>query len=104
MLARHDGRDERCCDICKALVGSNDGCWRVRFIVAGCLQLFGRVGAVVLVRVGRQGAQADGDAWGLEVGRVEGDDSNDIVVVRLEVLDSDGRFLRRDVADYSCQQ
>lgn len=93
MLAGHDGRDKRGCDIGQALVGSDDGCGRVCFIVVGYLQLFGRVRVVVLVGVGGQCAHANGDARGLEIGRVEGDDSYDIVVVRLEVLDGDGRFL-----------
>ncbi len=54
---------------------------------------------VVLVRVGGQGAQADGHAGGLEVGRVEGDDADGVVVVGLQVLDGDRGLLRGDIPD-----
>lgn len=55
---------------------------------------------VVLIRVGGERAQPDGDAGGLEVGRVESNDSDDIVVIWLEVLYGDGRLLGRYVADW----
>jgi hypothetical protein len=101
VLACHDRRDEWGCDIGKALVRSDDGRGRVVLIVAGSLDFLGRVRIVVLVRVGRQRAQPDGNAGGLEVGRIECDDANDIVVVWLQILNGNGRLLGRYVANWN---
>lgn len=83
MLSCHDGRDKWGCDVGKALVRSNNGCGRVGFIVIGGLEFFGRIWIVVLVRVGGQCAQPNGDAGRLEVGRIERNNSDNIVVVGL---------------------
>lgn len=93
MLPCHDRCDKRCDDIGEALIRSDDGCGCEALIVVGCLRLLGGVRAVPLVGVGGQGAQPDGHARGLEVGRVEGDDANNIVVVWLQVLNRDRRLL-----------
>lgn len=99
MFAGHgrgsDGRD----DIGEGLVRADDGRWGVVIVVAGEGRIFGRVGAVEVIGVGGEGAQADGHAGGLEAGRVERDDADGVVAVGLQVLDGDGGFLGGDVAN-----
>ena len=83
MFSCHDRRNEGGYGVGKALVRADD--WRggVVLVVGWGLKFFRRIGVVVLIRVGRQGAHPDGDAGGLKVGRVEGDDADNIVVVGL---------------------
>jgi hypothetical protein len=83
MLTSHDRCHEWGCNIGQALVGADDGRRCIAFIIGGRCKVFGRIWIVVLVRVGRQCTQSNGDAGGLEVGRVERNNSDDIVVVRL---------------------
>jgi hypothetical protein len=99
VLSCHDRRDEWGDNIGETLVGPNDWGGCVGFIVVGSVEFLGRIGVVVLVRVGGQRAHPNGDTGGLEVGRVQGNDANNVVVVRLQVLDRDGGFLGRYVAD-----
>jgi hypothetical protein len=83
VLSSHDRGHEWSRNIGQALVGADDGGGRIAFVVGGRCEVFGRIWIVVLIRVGGQGAESDGDARSLEVGRVEGDDSDYIVVVGL---------------------
>lgn len=99
MFSCHDRRNEGGYDVGKALVRSDDWRGRVVLIVGRGLKLFRRIGVVVLIRVGRQCAHPDWDAGGLKVGRVESDDADNIVVVGLQIFDSNGRLLGRYVAD-----
>jgi hypothetical protein len=76
---RHEGRRS----ISEGFVRANNRRGRVAFILIGRVQVLGWVCVVVLIRVAGQRAQPDGNARGLKVGRIEGDDADNIVVVGL---------------------
>ena len=93
MFASHrwggDGGD----NLGEGLVWADNRRGRVVIVVAGGRRVFGRVGAVEVIRVGGEGSQADGDAGGLEARRVERDYADGVVAVGLEVLYGNGGFL-----------
>jgi hypothetical protein len=101
VFSSHDGRcDGWDDDVDEVLVRADDGGRGVAIVVSSFVVFLVRCGVVELLRVGGEGSKSDGHAGGLEVGRVEGHDANDILVVWLQVFYGHGGLLRRNIADY----
>lgn len=101
MLAGHDRRNEGGGNVSQSLVRADDGRGReVR--IAGVLAIFGWARAVELVGVEGQRSEADGHAGCLEVGGIERDDADGVLVIGQQVLNGHGGLLWRDIADCGC--
>lgn len=93
MFAGHGRSSDGGDDLCECLVGANNWGRSVVIVVGRGYGILGRMGRVVIVRVGGEGTEADGDTGGLEAGRVEGDDADGVVAVGQEIFNSNGGFL-----------
>lgn len=93
MFAGHERGSDGGDDLCEGLVGANNRGRSVVIVIGRGYSIFGRVGRVVVVRVGGEGTEADGDTGSLKAGRVEGDDADGVVAVGQEIFNSNGGFL-----------
>lgn len=101
MLPCHDGRGNgRRNEVDEVLVGANNGGGVVVISLCSFAGFLVRRGAVELVGLEWEGSEPDGHTRGLEVCSIEGNDTDDIVMVWLEVLDSNGGFLGRNITNY----
>lgn len=93
MFAGHGRGSDGGDDVCEGLVRADNRGRSVVIVIGRGYGILGRVGRVVVVRVGGEGTEADGDTGGLEAGRVEGDDADGVVAIGQEIFDSNGGFL-----------
>jgi hypothetical protein len=100
MFSSHDRRSNgRDYDIDEVLVRTDDRRGRVIILFTTIMALLVRRGIVEQSRGCRKCAESDRDTRGLEVSRIERNNTNHIVVVWLEVFDRDRGFLWGDIAD-----